>query len=174
MSRILLADSSPHAQRMGGEILRQEGFLVETAADGVAASARLSIFDPLVLVADVQLPLKSGFDLSKEAKSALNGGVAVLLTVGARADAPTASQLQESRCDATIGKPFEATALIETVRRLASAAEASRASRRRPQSPVAGEIDRERVEAAVTLAIETALPALIQEITERVLIALKK
>jgi DNA-binding response OmpR family regulator len=159
---------------MGKEILRQEGFQVETAADGVAAAAQLKIFDPLVLVADVQLPLKSGYELANEAKASSNGGLAVLLTVGARAEAPTPAQLAESRCDATIGKPFEATALIETVRRLASAAEASRAARRRPQSAVAGEIDRERVEAAVTLALETALPALIQEITERVLIALKK
>lgn len=174
MSRILLADSSPHAQRMGKEILSQEGFLVETAADGAAAAARLTVFDPLVLIADVQLPLKSGYDLSKEAKAASNGGLAVLLTVGARAEAPTATQLQESRCDATIGKPFEATALIEAVRRLAASAEASRAVRRRPQASLAGEIDRERVEAAVTLALESALPALIQEITERVLIALKK
>jgi hypothetical protein len=36
----------------------------------------------------------------------------------------------------------------------------------------APEIDPERVRAAVTLALDAALPALIQEITERVLIAL--
>jgi DNA-binding response OmpR family regulator len=174
MSRVLLADSSPHAQRMGGEILREEGFKVESAADGIEAAAKLRSFDPLVIVADVQLPLKSGYDLSKEAKAAIDG-VAVLLTVGARAVAPTADQLRESRCDATIGKPFEATALIGMVRRLAAEAEAVRASRRKPKASAGlGEVDRERIEAAVTLAVEASLPALIQEITERVLIALKR
>ena len=38
--------------------------------------------------------------------------------------------------------------------------------------PPAPEIDAERVRAAVTLALDAALPVLIQEITERVLIAL--
>jgi two-component system cell cycle response regulator DivK len=158
---------------MGGEILRQEGFQVETVADGVEAAAKMRSFDPLVIVADVQLPLKSGYDLSKEAKAAIDG-VTVLLTVGARAIAPTADQLRQSGCDGTIGKPFEATALIGAVRRLAAEAELVRASRRKPKGSAAGEVDRERIEAAVTLAVEAALPALIQEITERVLIALKR
>jgi DNA-binding response OmpR family regulator len=155
---------------MGEQILREEGFEVETAADGEQAVARLSPFDPLVVIADVQLPLKSGYDLARLAKSAIDG-VAVVLTIGARAQVPDAGRLRECGCDATIGKPFEATALVEVVKRLAAVAQATRASRR-PKVAVA--VDRERVEAAVTLALEAALPSLIQEITERVLIALNK
>jgi len=171
MSRVLLADASPHAQRMGEQILREEGFDVETVADGERAAARLSLFDPLVVVADVQLPLKSGYDLSRLAKSAVIDGVSVILTVSARGGTPDAERLRECGCDATIGKPFEATALVAMVKRLAAAAHAARANRR---PKVNLEMDRERVEAAVTLALEAALPSLIQEITERVLIALKK
>ena len=37
MSRILLADDSPHAQRMGERILREEGFEVVTVTDGNTA-----------------------------------------------------------------------------------------------------------------------------------------
>ena len=37
MSRILLADDSPHAQRMGERILREEGFEVVSLTDGDAA-----------------------------------------------------------------------------------------------------------------------------------------
>ena len=108
---------------MGEQILREEGFEVETAADGEQAVARLSPFDPLVVIADVQLPLKSGYDLARLAKSAIDG-VAVVLTVGARAQVPDAGRLRECGCDATIGKPFEATALVEMVKRLAVAAQA--------------------------------------------------
>ena len=156
---------------MGGQILRQEGFEVETVGDGAEAAARLSSFDPLVILADVHLPVKSGYDLSREAKSLVDG-VAVILTLGAMAGVPDSDRIRECGCDATIGKPFEATALIETVKRLASGAEAVRASRRPKAAPA--EVDRERVEAAVTLALEASLPSLIQEITERVLIALRK
>jgi len=42
----------------------------------------------------------------------------------------------------------------------------------KPPEPPAPEIDPERVRAAITLALDAALPAMIQEITERVLIAL--
>ena len=42
--------------------------------------------------------------------------------------------------------------------------------RSRPSLP--RRIDPERVRAAITLALDAALPAMIQEITERVLIAL--
>ena len=37
MSLVLLADDSPHAQRMGERILREEGFEVVTALDGESA-----------------------------------------------------------------------------------------------------------------------------------------
>ena len=42
MSRILLADDSPHAQRMGERILREEGFEVVTVTDGNTALMRLA------------------------------------------------------------------------------------------------------------------------------------
>ena len=158
---------------MGEQILREEGFAVETVADGAAAFAQLAPFDPLVILADVQLPGKSGYDLSQEAKSILAGGVAVVLTVAARAEAPDPEQIRKCGSDGIISKPFEATALIEMVQRLAATAEADRLSRK-PKRTLPDEIDRERVESAVTLALEASLPALIQEITERVLIALRK
>jgi hypothetical protein len=41
-----------------------------------------------------------------------------------------------------------------------------------PPLPAAPEIDPERVRAAITLALEAALPKMIEEITERVLVAL--
>ena len=159
---------------MGGEILREEGFEVEAVADGQQALALIVQFDPLVILADAQLPGKSGYELSKEAKSLLDS-VAVVLTLGASTGTPDADRLRQSGCDATISKPFEATALLDTVKRLAASVQTLRAaSRRSKNAATSGELDRERVEAAVTLALEASLPSLIQEITERLLIALRK
>jgi hypothetical protein len=39
-------------------------------------------------------------------------------------------------------------------------------------APSTGSLDAERVEAAITLALDAALPALVREITEKVLVAL--
>jgi CheY-like chemotaxis protein len=52
MSVILLADDSPHAQRMGERILREEGYQVVCVADGEAAALRLPEIDPDVVIAD--------------------------------------------------------------------------------------------------------------------------
>ena len=50
MSRILLADDSPHAQRMGERILREEGFEVISVTDGETAMVRLEDVNPDVIV----------------------------------------------------------------------------------------------------------------------------
>ena len=62
MSTILLADDSPHAQRMGERILREEGFEVSSVADEAAALVRLSEVDPDLVIADAFLPGRSRGD----------------------------------------------------------------------------------------------------------------
>ena len=56
MSLILLADDSPHAQRMGERILREEGFEVVSLTDGDTVMLRLADVNPDVILADVFLP----------------------------------------------------------------------------------------------------------------------
>lgn len=73
-------------------------------------------------------------------------------------------------CDGILKKPFEASLLVRTIKPLVSEAQLARQVSSQPEAPP--DINRERVQAAVTLALDAALPALIREITERVLIAL--
>ena len=56
MPRVLLADDSPQAQRMGTEILRQEGFHVLGITDGREVLESLARFAPDLVLADVSLP----------------------------------------------------------------------------------------------------------------------
>ena len=170
MSRVLLADPSSHAQRMGGEILKSEGFQVAFAADADAALSRLKEFDPLVILADVLLPGKTGYELCSLAKADSAASVAVILTAGAQASIDP-DKARGAGSNASLSKPFEATVLVETVKRLASQVAEER---RRGTLDRVDDVDRERVEAAVTVAMEAAMPTLIREITARVLVALKK
>ena len=68
MGRILLADDSPHAQRMGERILREEGLEVVSLTDGETVLHRMADVDPDVLLADAFLPQKSGLDLCRYVK----------------------------------------------------------------------------------------------------------
>ena len=72
MSRILLADDSPHAQRMGERILRDEGHEVITVSDGMVAMLRLKDAQPDLIIADISMPEVSGYELCEYVKS--NGG----------------------------------------------------------------------------------------------------
>ena len=69
MSRVLLADHSPHAQRMGERILRDEGYEVATVTDGETALLRLKDLAPDVILADISLPTRSGYEVCEYVKT---------------------------------------------------------------------------------------------------------
>jgi CheY-like chemotaxis protein len=193
MSRILLADDSPHAQRMGERILREEGFEVVTVTDGDTALIRLSDVDPDVVMADVFLPQKSGYEICRHIKAHPKHRHARVVLLAGLLEPVDEAEAERVRADAILKKPFEASVVISTIRPLleaskaarealeeaAAAVEASAAEEPAPAPPdpepdAAGEIDRERVRAAVTIALDRAMPAMIDEITARVLVALGK
>jgi PleD family two-component response regulator len=197
MSRILLADDSPHAQRMGERILREEGFEVVTVTDGETALIRLKDVDPDVVLADVFLPLRSGYEICQYVKShARHRHARVVLLAGLLEPVDEAAAARVGS-DGVLKKPFEASVVVALVRPLAEAAQAEREARVEPladETPEAAVaepetaaetiaepdpeaapvvvVDAERVRAAVTLALDRAMPAMIDEITERVLVAL--
>ena len=185
MTRILLADDSPHAQRMGERILSEEGFEVITVSDGDSAIIRMEDVDPDLVLADAIMPKRSGYDVCRYARmNPRHRHTRVLLTYGAQETLDEA-EVQRVQPDGTIRKPFEASALLGAVRPLAERAVAERPGgngARRPsrveQQPITGPIvavvDPEEVRAAVTLALDASMSALIDEITNRVLASVNR
>ena len=183
MSIVLLADDSPHAQRMGERILREEGFEVVCITNGETALLRLNDVDPDLVIADVFLPGRNGFDLCRRVKT-INRHVRVILTAGLLEQFDE-SEARRAGCDAILRKPFEASVVMQTIRPLAAEARMARGlfaeaiaeNAAQPTGassapPQAVPPDPERIQAAITLALDAALPALIREITEKVLVAL--
>jgi CheY-like chemotaxis protein len=197
MTRILLADDSPHAQRMGERILREEGFEVVTVTDGQTALMRLADVDPDVVFADVSLPRKSGYDICREIKHRpRHKHVRVILTAGLLESFDEA-EAAAIRCDGVLKKPFEASVVIEMLKPLVEAARRDRGEYGPDAGPAldgsgvvsvkvvsdpgefappdsASDVDVERVRAAVTLALDSAMPTMIDKITEQVLVALSR
>ncbi|MFL6417463.1 MAG: PleD family two-component system response regulator [Bryobacteraceae bacterium] len=69
MSRILLADDSPQALRLGEQILTRDGFEVVSVTDGAVVLRRLPDVDPDILISDVYLPGKNAFELARSLRS---------------------------------------------------------------------------------------------------------
>src|ERR1700739_2321731 len=118
MSRILLVDDSPHAQRMGERILTEEGFEVVTVSNADSALIRLEDVDPDVVVADTVMPGRTGFDICHYLKmSPRHRHLRVILTAGVLENLD-AEQAQRVGADSTLKKPFEASALLAAVKPL--------------------------------------------------------
>jgi len=186
MTRILLADDSPHAQRMGEQILSQEGFEVVTVSDGDSALLRLEDVDPDLVLAGVGTAHRTGYDICQYVKlSPRHKHVRVILTAGVK-DQLDEAEARRVQADGFVQKPFQASVLLGVVKPLVEMAVQERGSappptagppsgpgkRPAPKAPVVALIDPERVQAAVTVALDASLSGIIDEITEKVLIAL--
>ena len=170
---------------MGERILREEGFDVSSVADEAAALARLADGDPDLVIADAFLPGSGGLDLCRYIKK-FHRHVRVILTAG-QLEVLDEKAARAAGCDAVLRKPFEASMVIGTIRALVQEATSSpgdclpRRWRRldlcrfwdAPVGPtVAAAPDPERIQAAITLALDVVFPNLVREITEKVLVAL--
>ena len=174
MSRILLADDSPHAQRMGELILREEGYEVVTVTDGATVLVRLRDFDPDLILVDVAMPTKSGYEICEFVKTSLqHTHTRVVLLAGAQ-ETVNEPEARRVHSDGVLKKPFEASAVLQTVKPLLEAAAAARVGQvpNPPSATGAEQGKAELVRAAVTIALDAVLPNLIEEITQKVLIVL--
>lgn len=170
MSRILLADDSPQALRLAEGILTSQGIEVVSVTDGSSALRRLSDVKPDLLITDVYLPTKNGFDLARFLRSQAEYRHIPVIFAAAPADEFDEQDARNAGADVVLRKPFEASALlgaVETLLKRSAAATASTGDGAQKKG-----LDRNTIRAVVTMALETAMPSLIEELTERVLLAL--
>src|SRR5215469_10540924 len=183
MSRILLVDDSPHAQRIGERILTEEGYEVVTVSNADSALIRLEDVDPDVVLADTVMPGRSGYEICQYLKmSPRHRHVRVILTAGVLEEFDE-EQVQRAAPDGALKKPFEASALVAAVKPLAEGAAKDRAEGsgfrepgvKAPSAvlPFVAVVDEEQVKAAVTIALDAGMEAMVEEIARRVVAALK-
>jgi DNA-binding response OmpR family regulator len=168
MSRILLADDSPQALRLAEQILKAQGLEVVSVTDGAVAMRRLSDVKPDVVIADIYLPTKSGFDLARFMKSEPEFRDIGILFAAAPIDQFNETDAKNAGADDILRKPFEASVLLGAVQKLLE----RRALTSKTDETRKSGLDRNTVRAAVTLALDSAMPAMIDELTERVVMAL--
>ncbi len=125
--KILLADDSMTAQKMGKEILVAAGYQVITVSNGAAAVKKIASEHPDVAVLDVYMPGYTGLEVCERIKSdPATARTPVLLTVG-KMEAYNPQDGAKAKADGVIIKPFEATDLTAAVQKLSEAAMAAAA-----------------------------------------------
>jgi CheY-like chemotaxis protein len=170
MSRILLADDSPQALRLAEQILTAQGLEVVSVTDGAVALRRLGDVKPDLLITDVYLPTKNAFELARFMRSQAEYRHIPVIFAAAPADQFEEQDAKNAGADVVLRKPFEASALLTAVQQMLQKNAASSSNGQGKNATVT--LDRNSIRAAVTLALDTAMPTLIEELTERVVLAL--
>jgi DNA-binding response OmpR family regulator len=116
--KILIADDEPNILVSLEYLMQREGFEVLLARDGDEALAQLQAARPDLVLLDVMMPGRSGFEVCQalRADEALKHTLVVMLTAKGR-ETDVAKGLGVG-ADAYITKPFSTRALVQAVRDL--------------------------------------------------------
>ncbi len=113
MSRILVVDDEPHILEVVRAYLARDGHDVLTTADGTTALELALGASPDLVVLDVMLPGRSGFDVLRELRRSGSAVPVILLT--ARDDVIDRVAGLEIGADDYVTKPFEPRELVARV-----------------------------------------------------------
>jgi len=161
-NRILLADDSITIQKVVNLTFADEGIEVVAVSNGDLAERRLAEVAPDLVLADIFMPGKNGYELCEAIKENPQfRNVPVVLLVGAFEPFDQV-EARRVRADAHLTKPFESRTLVETVRRLISASSHTATG---PIAPMPA--DDERDKALDSLAPVTAPPPLAYPLAGR-------
>ena len=116
--KILIVDDEPNIVISLEFLMKKEGFEVAVANDGDEALAKVASFNPDLLLLDVMMPKKSGFEVCEalRADSECTGLKIVMLTAKGR-DTEMAKGLAIG-ADAYVTKPFSTKELVDKVREM--------------------------------------------------------
>jgi len=116
--RVLIAEDEPNIVTSLEFLMDQIGCEIRTAVNGEDALRAASEFHPDLMILDVMLPLRSGFEVCQTVRSnaALSRIKIIMLTAKGR-ETEVAKGLALG-ADAYITKPFATRELLDTVKRL--------------------------------------------------------
>ena len=114
--KVLIADDEQNIVISLEFLMKREGYQVEVANDGEEAVRRIRASRPDLVLLDVMMPKKSGFEVCQEVKAdpAL-GGVRILMLTAKGRDTEVAKGLALG-ADAYMTKPFSTRELVDKVR----------------------------------------------------------
>ncbi len=110
---ILVVDDEQSYRDALSVALRQEGFAVEVAADGIEAIERFDASNPGLVLLDVMLPKLSGIDVCREIRSRSRVPIIMVTARSAEIDAVVGLEVG---ADDYVSKPFRLRELVARIR----------------------------------------------------------
>ena len=116
--RIMVVEDSPTYQRQISGLLQSQGYHTITAIDGEEALEKALREDPTLIVLDVILPKKNGFQVCRQLKtSPTTQKIKILMLTSKSQDSDRFWGLKQG-ADEYMTKPFDDDELVTTVTKL--------------------------------------------------------
>ena len=110
--RVLVADDNRDTMLTLGILLRSEGYEVHLAENGEQALTEASAFRPDVVLLDIGMPDRSGFDVASELWRRYGHNCPVLVAVTARTSTADRQRAEISGFHHFFSKPYDPQALL--------------------------------------------------------------
>lgn len=120
--RVLLIEDEPSLIEAIRFILTRDGWSVQTHSNGDTAAARVREARPDVVILDVMLPGRSGFDILDELRADPATATLPVLLLTARGQAADRERAARAGASLYMTKPFSNAEVLASVRALAGAA----------------------------------------------------
>jgi DNA-binding response OmpR family regulator len=115
---ILIAEDEPGILQSLDFILRRAGWSLESVTDGELVLGALHRLRPRMLVLDVMLPRRSGFDVLKQIRADAQLNRLPVLILTAKGQAHDRRIAEELGASGFVTKPYANSEVVEAVRRL--------------------------------------------------------
>lgn len=116
--KILIVDDEPNIVISLEFLMKKEGFAVAVANDGDEALAQVASFNPDLLLLDVMMPKKSGFEVCEALRAdPERAGLKIVMLTAKGRDTEMAKGLAIG-ADAYVTKPFSTKELVDKVREM--------------------------------------------------------
>lgn len=115
---ILIAEDEPSILESLDFILRRAGWSISAVTDGDAALDAVRRLKPRMLVLDVMLPKRSGFDVLKQIRASVETRALPVLILTAKGQQQDRRIAEELGADSFVTKPYANADVVGAVRHL--------------------------------------------------------
>ena len=116
--RILVVEDNDLNRKLFCDVLSANGFAVEPVADGLAAIERARMFEPNLVIMDIQLPNVSGLDLIASLKRDITLREIPVLAVTAYAGKGDEERIRDVGAEGYLAKPVSIGPFMSAVKGL--------------------------------------------------------
>lgn len=114
---VLIVDDDDEVAVLLAELLTGSGYVVMTANNGELAMELIERESPSVVIVDLVLPGRDGYQVAVSARQQLGARVALIAITGYLND-KAITYAYHCGCDVVVTKPFDLSALLETIDRV--------------------------------------------------------